>query len=114
MLYAICGILVLFLALYGFTELVRKLIFSFYKPKNQSWYMIINLAENSVEDIEFVLRSFCEKAGWSRNPPKRVILLDNSQNPVAKKICRCISKEYGFLEIASAQELYGIITDNKV
>lgn len=110
MLYIIFSIITVFLALWGFADLIRFLLFRFFKSKNDSSVIIVSPIGNQNPDAEYILRGCCEKVKWmGRVRPSRVICLDTGMNKDLKSICTLVAKDYSFLEIATCEELLRIL-----
>ncbi len=106
MLYIIFSMITVFLSLWGFADLIKFLLFRLFESKNDSSVIIVSPLGKSNPDAEFILRGCCEKVKWmGRVRPKHVICLDMGMDKTSKDICNFVAKDYGFLKIATPEEL---------
>ncbi len=111
--YIIPGILTIFLAVVGFVEILKTLMFKVYKnsPKNAVMLIIPESAENN--DPEFFLRSYAENLKWMGVlRPKRILCVSDRMTVEGKKIATLICSEYDFLELVTTDELYNNFKQN--
>lgn len=95
----------------GFVAFVRALVFKICKPENDNTYIVIK-ADETTQDIEYILRSWWAKVKWTKKlTPNSIIIADNGLNEEQIKICRLICNECEMFRLCTPIEVYKILEE---
>lgn len=104
--YIILGILTIFLAVVGFVEILKILVFSIYKVSSKNAVMLIIPERSENNNPEYFLRSYAENLKWMGVlRAKRILCISDRMTEEGKKIASLMCDEYDFLDLVTSNEL---------
>lgn len=99
------------LAVWGFTDILRHLIFRWLRLRGDlrvkdSESLLIIVRPRSAEDCEFLIRSAAERIRWmDLSEPCRLVCIHENQNSEMEAICSRLSEQFPFLTVSTWEEL---------
>ncbi|MDP4119625.1 MAG: hypothetical protein Q8876_01005 [Bacillota bacterium] len=106
MIYIILEIILIFFAAFGITELIRMLLFSGLKCKEENSMILLVPIYKECDDVEILLRNAAMRVKWlDNNHIGKIICLDLGMNEENRKICETFCNDYHFIEIATTENL---------
>lgn len=98
-----CSIGIL-LAIIGFVDIIRMVVFVFLKTNNDGCVLVVPIQGHN-EEAELLLRSAAAKVQWiSWTNKQQAICLDLGMDEETLNICKMITEEYEFMKILTKEE----------
>ncbi len=111
--YITLGIITIFLAIIGFVEVLKQLVFRIYKRQSENALMLIIPELPDCDNPEYFLRSYAESTKWMGSlRPRKIICISDNITAEGKKIASLACYEYDFIELMTADELNNILKQN--
>ena len=105
MAYIIFCLVVIFLAIIGFIEVLRHLVARIYKYNSLNTITLIFPDCHLSESTEYNLRSYAERVRWGKNQRScKTICIFDKLKPEVEHICKLVCSEYEFMEMMSTNE----------
>lgn len=101
-------VVVLLLALYGCTELIRRIAQYVLTPAKTCGGVLVIPLSGHHNDIEYIVRCAAARRRWG-DGPARVLLIDNGMDAQTKTLAEKVCAELGGVGIYEPQEMERIL-----
>lgn len=100
-------VLVLLLALYGCTQLIRWLALRLLEPEERDRGLRILPVSGHRDDLEFVVRAAAVQRRWAHplHKPERLLLLDAGMDGETRRVAELLSKDVPGIELWDTEKL---------
>ncbi len=104
--YILAGLIIAFLAVFGFLQLAKIIVVKILIPKNMPSCSLLLRMQGEQDDAEMIIRSIAEKIRWKKDLPyNEIIIADCGINNKTLRILQALCEEYQFLKIIPKDNL---------
>ena len=93
-MYLAAAIPVIFLAIWGLVDLIRRLEQYLLSGKEKQYHIVVIPLKGHVENLEYIVRCAQAQNSWHNNTKEsEIVLLDNGLDNESKAMCRALCKD---------------------